>query len=73
MSQVNQIHCSAKYLQALNGCFLKLARNERMVKEKRGFRKRPLSATRLADVRGCLVCPVPSARRKPGSLNTVQV
>jgi hypothetical protein len=59
-----------KYPQALNGRFLKRARNKRMVEVKRGFGKRPLSATRLADVRGCLVCPVPSARRKPGSLNT---
>lgn len=61
-----------KYPQALDGRFLKRARNERMVKVKRGFRRRPLSASRLADSRGCLVCPGPSARRKLGSLNTVE-
>jgi hypothetical protein len=53
-----------KYPQALNGRFLKRARNERMVKGKRGFRKRPLSAIRLADVRGCLVCAVSEAAQE---------
>jgi len=43
---------------ALNGRFMKQARNGTDGEVERGFRNRPLSENRLAECHGCLVCPV---------------
>jgi hypothetical protein len=51
---------------ALNGRFLKQARNGMNGEVERGFRNRPLRANRLAERHGCLVCPVSECPQESG-------